>query len=250
LFVPYKVITWDSIPGNSKDADGFWYGDYYGVISFLVNTDIQPIVPQGWTDLLNPAYKGQVALSGNPRVSNQAINSVYAAALANGGSPDNARPGLDFFAQLNRAGNLLPVFANSARVASGETPIQITWDYLALPARDSFVDHPHTMVVYPVNGRIASWYVQAISAFAPHPNAARLWMEFLYSDEGQLIWTKGYCHPIRENDLRARNVIPGELLLRFPELTGLTFPNPEQLAAAKELITKNWDSVVGLNIQP
>ena len=37
-----------------------------------------------------------------------------------------------------------------------------------------------------------------------HPNAAKLWMEFLYSDEGQIIWMKGYCHPIREGDMRER----------------------------------------------
>ena len=43
-------------------------------------------------------------------------------------------------------------------------------------------------------------YVQAISKFAPHPNAAKLWMEHLYSDEGQLIWLKGYCNPIRYED--------------------------------------------------
>jgi putative spermidine/putrescine transport system substrate-binding protein len=37
---PYKVATWDEIPDNIKDADGHWYGDYYGVMSFLVNKDL------------------------------------------------------------------------------------------------------------------------------------------------------------------------------------------------------------------
>src|SRR5499426_2415348 len=32
LIQPYKVSTWDSIPENAKDADGYWYGDYYGVL--------------------------------------------------------------------------------------------------------------------------------------------------------------------------------------------------------------------------
>src|SRR5690606_29437685 len=86
LLQPYKVSTWDSIPDDAKDPEGYWYGDYYGVLAFLVNTDVQPDVPQDWADLLDPKYAGQVALSGDPRVSNQAIQSVYAAALANGGS--------------------------------------------------------------------------------------------------------------------------------------------------------------------
>ena len=53
-------------------------------------------------------------------------------------------------------------------------------------------DNPAVEVVVPKSGVLAGVYVQAISAFAPHPNAAKLWMEYLYSDEGQLVWLKGY----------------------------------------------------------
>ncbi len=58
--------------------------------------------------------------------------------------------------------------------------------------------------------------MQAISAYAPHPNAAKLWMEYLYSDEGQLGWLKGYCHPIRFNDLVKNGKVPQELLAKLP----------------------------------
>jgi putative spermidine/putrescine transport system substrate-binding protein len=249
LLLPYKVSTWDSIPDSAKDADGYWYGDYYGVMAFLVNTDVQPNVPQDWADLLDPKYNGQIALSGDPRTSNQAILAVYASALANGGTLDNPQPGLDFFARLNAAGNLIPLIANNGLVAKGETPIRLTWDYNALAAVDSFAGNPKTAVVIPATGRFAGVYVQAISAYAPHPNAAKLWMEFLYSDEGQIIWMKGYCHPIRETDLRARNVIPADVLAKVPDVSGAVFPSNDQLAAAKTLITGSWDSVVGANIQ-
>lgn len=249
LIQPYKVSTWDTIPDDAKDAEGYWYGDYYGVLSFLVNTDVQPDVPGDWADLLDPKYNGQVALSGDPRTSNQAIQSVFAASLANGGSLDDAQPGLDYFQQLNAAGNLVPLIANNGLVATGETAVRITWDYNALSAIDSFEGNPAAQVVIPESGRFAGVYVQAISAYAPHPNAAKLWMEFLYSDEGQLIWMEGYCHPIREADLRARGVIPEDLLAKLPDVSGAVFPTLDQLNAASELITKNWDSVVGADIQ-
>ncbi len=249
LIQPYKVSTWDSIPAEVKDPDGYWYGDYYGVLSFLVNTDVQPKVPQDWNDLLDPAYKGQVALSGDPRTSNQAIQSVYAAALANGGSLDNAQPGLDFFNKLNDAGNLVPTISNNGLVAKGETPIRITWDYNALSAIDSFAGNPKATVVVPKTGRFAGVYVQAISAYAPHPNAAKLWMEYLYSDEGQLLWMKGYCHPIRESDMRKRGVVPADLAAKLPDVTGAVFPTLDQLNKAADLITKNWDSAVGADIK-
>jgi putative spermidine/putrescine transport system substrate-binding protein len=249
LFMPYKVSTWDTILDESKSADGFWYGDYYGVMAFLVNTDVQPDVPQDWADLLDPKYKGQIALSGDPRGSNQAIQAVQAAALGNGGSLDNAQAGLDFFAQLNTVGNLIPLIANNGLVAKGEIPVRITWDYNGLAAIDSFAGNPKAELVIPKTGQFAGMYVQAISAYAPHPNAAKLWMEFLYSDEGQLLYLKGYCHPAREADMRARGVIPADMLAKLPDVSGAVFPTAAQLIAAKELITTTWDSVVGADIQ-
>lgn len=249
LLMPYKVSTWDSIPDSAKDPDGYWYGDYYGVMAFLVNTDVQPKVPQDWNDLLDPAYNGQIALSGDPRTSNQAIQAVYASGLANGGTLDNAQPGLDFFARLNQAGNLVPLISNNGLVAKGETPVRITWDYNGLAAIDSFAGNPKAVLVVPATGRFAGVYVQAISAYAPHPNAAKLWMEYLYSDEGQLLWMAGYCHPIRETDLRARNVVPADLSAKLPDVSGAVFPTLAQLTAANTLITGSWDTVVGANIQ-
>ena len=251
LLAPYKVATWDTIPADAKDADGAWYGDYYGVLSFEVNTAVVANVPQDWADLLKPEYKGQVALAGDPRASNQAIQAVFASALANGGSLDDAQAGLDFFKQLNDAGNLVPVIATAATVAAGETPITIRWTYNALSNRDSTAASggPAIEVVVPKSGRFAGVYVQAISAYAPHPNAAKLWMEFLYSDEGQNIWLKGYCHPIRYPDLVARNAVPADQLAKLPDVAGAVFPSLAQLDAAKILITENWDAVVGANVQ-
>jgi putative spermidine/putrescine transport system substrate-binding protein len=251
LIQPYKVATWDSIPDGLKDSEGYWYGDYYGVLGFQVNTDVVENVPQKWADLLNPEYAGQVALAGDPRTSNQAIQSVYAAALANGGSLDNAAPGLDFFAELNQAGNFVPVIAKQGTLATGETPVVIRWDYLALTDRDTFGDNPATAVVIPEDGVFGGVYSQAISAYAPHPNAAKLWMEFLYSDEGQLIWLEGYCHPIRYDDLVARDVIPQELADKLPSAelyAQAIFPTIAQLESAKTVITEQWDSVVNVNV--
>ncbi|MFN7225203.1 MAG: ABC transporter substrate-binding protein, partial [Paracoccaceae bacterium] len=197
----HKVATWDEIPDGIKDADGHWYGDYYGVMSFLVNKDLVENVPQDWADLLKPEYAGQVALAGDPRASNQAILGVLAAGLSTGAAPGEAagKAGLDFFKALNDAGNFVPVIGKTGTLAQGTTPIVIMWDYNALSARDTLAGNPPVEVVVPASGVLAGVYVQAISAYAPQPNAAKLWMEYLYSDEGQLGWLKGYCHPARFN---------------------------------------------------
>lgn len=252
LIQPYKVAAWDTIPDDVKDPEGYWYGDYYGVLAFQVNTDIVENAPQDWADLLKPEYKGQVALAGDPRTSAQAIMSVYAAALANGGDLENVEPGLEFFAQLNEAGNFVPVIATAGTLAKGETPIVIKWDYLALTDRDTFAGNPNTEIVIPPSGVIGGVYVQAISAYAPQPNAAKLWMEHLYSDEGQLMWLKGYCHPIRYNDMAARGIIPEDLAARLPSAelyAKAAFPSVEQYEAVRAVIAEKWDAVVKADVR-
>ena len=247
LFQPYKVATWDTIPDSAKSADGMWYGDYYGVMSFEVNTKVVTNVPKDWPDLLKPEYKKSVALFGDPLASNQAQSAVWASGLSsNGNNLDSVKEGLDFFKQLNDAGNFVPVIASTATVASGNTPIRLGWTYNGLADKDSLKGNPPIEVVVPTSGRFGGMYVQAISKYAPHPNAAKLWMEYLYSDEGQLTWLKGYCNPIRYEDLVKRGVVPADLAAKLPDTTGAVFPTPAQLEAATTLITKGWDAATGV----
>lgn len=254
LLAPYKVSTWSTIPDSAKDADGYYYGDYYGALSFEVNADLVKTPPQDWPDLLKPDYKNSVALAGDPRVSNQAIQPVYAAGLSAGAktAADAGTAGLNFFAQLNKAGNFVPTIGKAASIAQGATPIIIRWDYLALADKDTLKGNPNITVVVPKTGVVAGVYVQAISAYAPHPNAAKLWMEYLYSDEGQLTWLKGYCHPIRYNDLATNNKIPADLAAKLPPASAYAsavFPSLDDQAAANAVITKQWDTVVGANVK-
>ncbi|HWA50955.1 MAG TPA: ABC transporter substrate-binding protein, partial [Dongiaceae bacterium] len=248
LLQPYKVSTWDSIPEGSKDPEGYWYGNYYGVLAFEVNKDLVPNVPQDWADLLKPEYANMVALDGDPRSSNESIQSVFASGLAmTGGDVDKApEAGLKFFADLNKSGNFVPVSGGASSLAQGATPIVTRWDYLALGDRDTLNGNPNVEVVVPKTGIVAGVYVSAINAYAPHPNAAKLWMEHLYSDEGQLMWLNGYCHPIRFLDLVKRGVVPQEMLDKLPPADAYDkalFPPLEVQAKARETITKQWDSV-------
>ena len=135
----------------------------------------------------------------------------------------------------------MPVIGKAATLAQGQTPILITWDYNALAGRDTLNGNPPVDVVVPKTGVVAGVYVQAISAFAPHPNAAKLWMEYLYSDEGQLGWLKGYCHPIRFNDLAKNGKIPADVLAKLPpaeSYAAAVFPSLDEQGKAKEAITK------------
>ena len=254
LVAPYKVASWATIPDSVKDPEGYWYGDYYGVLAFEVNTDLISSIPADWSDLLKADYKNSVALAGDPRSANQAIQGIYAAGIAAaGGDPTKAAAaGLKFFGDLNKAGNFVPVIGKAASLAQGTTPIIIRWDYNALADRDALKGNPNVQVVVPKSGVVAGVYVQAISAYAPHPNAAKLWLEYLYSDEGQVGWLNGYCHPIRFNDLVTNNKLPKAMLDKLPPAEGYAkavFPTLDEQNASKEAITKQWDTLVGASVK-
>jgi len=254
LLQAYKVSTWDEIPADAKDADGFWYGDYYGVLALGINkTVLTADSPKSWADLSKPEYANSVAFAGDPRTSNNAIMSVYAAGLSTGADAAGAATaGLDFFKKLNDAGNFVPVDAEASVLAQGTATIVMNWDYNLLAMRDGFAGNPEMDIVVPSDGVVAGVYIQAISAFAPHPNAAKLWMEYLYSDEGQLGWLAGYCHPIRFNALAAAGKVPQDLLDKLPAAENYAkavFPSLAEQDAAKKQIAAEWDTTVGANVQ-
>ncbi|MFN4057509.1 MAG: ABC transporter substrate-binding protein [Roseinatronobacter sp.] len=254
LLMPYKVSVWDSIPDGIKDPDGHWYGAYYGVMGFVVNTDLVDNVPQDWADLLKPEYAGMVALAGDPRASNQAILGVLAAGMSTGAEAGEAAglAGLDFFKQLNDAGNFVPVIGKAGTLAQGTTPIIIAWDYNGLAWANALAGNPPVEVVIPGSAALAGVYVQAISAYAPQPNAGKLWMEHIFSDEGQLGYIRGGCQTARFGELVAAGKVPQELLDAMPPADAYAnafFPTVAQVDANRLAVTGGWDATVGANVE-
>lgn len=247
LVAKYKVATWDSIP--LKDPEGYWWAEYYGVLTFEVIKDPKIPIPEDWPDLLKPEYKNKVAMAGDVLKSNEAVMTVFAAGLSmtNGDIKAAPQAGLEFWKEMNAKGNFIPVIADQGRIAQGETPVTIEWDYLALANRDALAGNPELEIIVPKTGVVGGPYAGGISAYAPHPYAARLWWEFVMSDEGQLIYLKGYAHPIRFNDMVKRGVIPQELLDKLPPAEAYekaVFLSVEELTEVKTYITENWRKVV------
>jgi len=247
LFTKYFVTEFNTIPHGMKDGRGYWTADYYGAVSIGYNASLVKKPPTSWKDLLDSSYKGQVALNGSPLTSGSAVAGVFSAALANGGSLKDVGPGIDFFAQLKKSGNFIPVQSTPQTVASGQTPISIDWDYLNLGYAKQF-PAANWKTVIPSDGVYGAYYCQAINATAPHPWSARLWEEFLYSDQGQLLFLKGYSHPARYLDMAKRNVIPKSMLADLPPASvysKIKFASASLQTAAKALIAQQWPSKVG-----
>ena len=197
-----------------KDTRGYWWGDYWGAISIGYNQNLISNPPKTFKDLLKPEYKGKVALNGSPLTSSSAVAGVFAAALANGGSAQDVGPGIDCFAQLKKSGNYIPVADDVRRRLRRARRRSRSTGTTTTSRTSSEFPAARWKVNIPTDGVYGGYYAQAINATAPHPWAARLWEEFLYSDQGQILWLKGFAHPARFNDLAKRKKIPKALLTR------------------------------------
>lgn len=240
-FAPYKVATWDEIPDALKESTGLFVGDYGGYMSIGYDSSKLP-EPKSIEDLLGSDYKASVAVNGDPTQAGAAFAAVGLATVLNGGDLDDFQPGIDFFSELNKAGNFLKVDATPATVASGETPAVFDWDYLNAANKDGNPDWK--VVVFSGTG-YASYYNQAINIDAPHPAAARLWQEFLYSDDAQNMWLAGGARPVRMEAMTEAGTIDKDLAAALPEAPkDVVVPTEEQSTNAGTLLGEKWASAV------
>ncbi|MGI3781647.1 MAG: ABC transporter substrate-binding protein [Janthinobacterium lividum] len=236
-FAPYQVSTWSTIPDELKDPNGTWVNDYGGYMSIGYNTAKVP-APTSVKDLLKPEYKGKVALNGDPTQAGAAFNGVVMSSLANGGSADNIQPGIDFFASLKKAGNFLPTDPTAATIESGQTPLVIDWDYLNAGESAKLSTWKVTV---PSDALVGGYYYQAVSSDAPHPAAARLWQEFLYSDQGQNLFLGGGARPARADAMEKAGTIDKTAYAKLPAVSGTpTILTTDQTKTAAGLLSKEW----------
>jgi putative spermidine/putrescine transport system substrate-binding protein len=248
LFAPYEVATWPAIPASQKAPDGAWAQDYGGYMSigydptrFGTITSIR--------QLLERKFAGSIALDGNPTQAPSALAGVMMASLALGGTAGNIAPGVAFFGKLAAAGNLVSVQATTPlTIKSGQTPVVINWDYLN--TAQVVGRTPATWKLFiPPGADVGSFYAQAINKHAPDPAAARLWEEFLFSqqaDGGQNLWLKGGVRPVELAAMEADHSADAAAARSYPAITGpATFLSASQSAAAVAYLTGHWAKAVG-----
>ncbi len=241
LYAPYQVVNWKDIPDAQKDSSGLWYQDYGGYMSIGYDSSKVPAITSV-QDLLGSAFNGKVALNGDPTKANAALNGVMMVSLANGGSLDNIGPGVDFFHQLKLKHNFVPVQATTATVKSGQTPVVFDWDYLSL---SHGTDVPTWKIFVPSSAILGDYYNQAVSKTAPHPAAARLWEEYLYSNEGQNFWLKGGARPVRMQAMQAAGTLDAAAAKALPQVAGTpSHMSADQATAAGAYLAAHWAAAI------
>lgn len=241
-FAPYKVANWSEIPEGNKESTGLWVNDYTGSMSIGYNSTRYP-APTSLAALLGSEYSGAVAINGDPTQAGAAFAAVGMASVQNGGTLADFQPGIDFFAQLNAAGNFLKVDPTPATIASGETGVVVDWSYNNLASAASVTGWKVTTL--PGTAYI-SYYNQAINNDAPNPAAARLWQEFLYSPEAQNLYLAAGAYPVTLAAMTAAGSVDAAALASVGPLpaTAVT-PTEAEVASANTLLASNWARAIG-----
>src|SRR5713101_8393445 len=179
LLMKYTPAGVDRFPPSFKDRDGYHYGlrATVNVIAYNTKAVSAAEAPRTWKDLLDPKWKGKL-VTAHPGYSGVIATHVLALVHLHG---------WDYFKQL--AQNRLMITQSEAYppdvVASGERLIAVnSGDYYAYQLKKK--GNP-VEIVYPKEGVPLVVSPSAITVFAPHPSAARLFTDFTFTREIQQV---------------------------------------------------------------
>jgi putative spermidine/putrescine transport system substrate-binding protein len=272
LSSPYQVINWKDIPNAAKDPSGLWYGNYGGKLAIVYNTSLAA-VPTKAKDFTNPAFKGVVGITGDPTSSNQAFMSLLAASIGNGGEQNlsDVTKGLALFKEVKTAAPLVKV--NGTNLATGTAKVGFMWDFNALgivpAAKAAGLD---LKFAYPTDYVLqAPPYINAINAKSPNCANARLWQEFVYSQNkgklaadltaadlklsgsklfallqgGQNHFQQSGADPIMSKAMTTKKVlVPSLLDFKVPSTAKVVGPATiSDVLAAREQVISSWASL-------
>jgi putative spermidine/putrescine transport system substrate-binding protein len=251
IFERYKLSEWNELPASWKDANGYWSYDYAGVVTIGYNADVIKTPVTGWSSLLGSAFKNAVGLDNSPTSSGAGAGAVIAAAVDNGGSVSNVQPGLNWFKKLKTAGNFNPIEAGGAGdgpMADKAVLATVDWSYLEQQWKVELAKSPgiNWKVVVPSGQPYASYYAMAISSYAPHPAAARLWEEYLYGVSGANIRAESGAVPSTWQTMVKNGTASAAAKAAIPTFsTAPVIATPNDVTNDVALIEKDWQSAVG-----
>ncbi len=244
-FAPYKVKLWkyiDTAYAMSPTAE--FTPNYVGTLTIGYNATLLGNITS-LNDLLQPRFKGKVALNGDPLVSATGLNGIFMINKALGGTFDDISKGVAWFKKLKDLGNFLNVDPDSSTIESGATPVVIDNGYVQLAVQRRFAKVGMDWKLY-TPAQLGGGYNSAVSAWAPHPACARLWLEFTLGESGAAIWAGGGATPRLWPWLNKVKRAPAAgIAVIGKSKIGAENPSAAQLAAATTYIKAEWSKAVG-----
>lgn len=234
----YKTSYWDSVPDWAKAEDGKWMVAYTGATTFLTNTEQVENVPTSWADIKAGDYK--VALGDIGGGTAQA--AVIASAYAFGGDLNNLDPAFEFWTELAEAGRINTLDILQQNFETGEIAVGVIWSYTAVPYKDQITQYQMEATI-PSDGSIMSGYASVINKYAPHPHAAALAREWIFSDAGQANLAKAGAIPTR-TDVEIPAEIEEATFAKADYANAIPMEDAEAYAAACETVKTRWEEEI------
>jgi iron(III) transport system substrate-binding protein len=222
LLAKYAPAGIDRFPASFKDKDGYHYGlrATVNVIAYNTKAVAAADAPKTWTDLLDPKWRGKL-VTAHPGYSGIIATHVLALVQVHG---------WDYWKQLaqNKPMIVQSAVDPSGVVGSGERAVAVNggdYNFFQVKQKGNPVE-----VVFPKEGVPLVVSPSAITSFAPHPNAARLFTDFIFSQnvqqvladtEGLYTGHPGVTYPPgrpKLNELKLLQVDPEELEKRNEEI--------------------------------
>ena len=247
IFAPYKVRNWNNLTGANAIPSAEYTPNYTGIMTIGYDSSLGTITKMD--DLLKPAFKGTVAINGDPMGSGAALNSIFLANLALGGTLDDVSPAVAWFKKLKEAGNFINVNPTQATVLSGQTKVVFDNAYIAAGVNKDpdFKKSGRTWKLF-TPATLGSTYNSAISAWAPHPACARLWLEYTLGEEGAAIWSVGGATPTLWVWLLKTGRAPAAGVAAIGKSKAAPLKaTTDQVTKARAYLKTAWPAAVGTN---
>ena len=167
------------------DSDGAYTPIRISAMVIAVNNDKIKDPPKSWKDLLDPKFKGKVAMP-NPKVAATALATVSAV---------TDKYGWEYWQKLKANGVVVsPTMEMREKFGRGEYPITITMEEDVLKQKAQGV---RATVIYPEEGSVIVPGYICILKDTQNPEGARKLVDWWLSRDGQLAMSLGYMHPVK-----------------------------------------------------
>lgn len=241
VVAPFKPIHFDTLPEVFRDPEGKWFTIHTLNVAFIVNKKLVRNTPTSWADLLKPEYKNSIVYL-DPRSAGVGQVVAFATAYANGGSVDDVKPGIDYLGKLHAAGNVLRTEGTTpySKFMKGEIPIWISYENDGLKAKyteKGMIDVVD--VVIPKEASVAAPYGISLVKNGPHPNAGKLWLNFIMSEIGQRLFAKGFVRPSVKSIS-----LPPDIQQKMPDAPQIRPLDVIKASARKSEVDRLWAKAV------